>query len=197
MRTLTSAQKKAKNEYMRQWRAQNLDRTRAAAKRWRENNLEQVREYKRRYYAENSQEVNERVRQWRENNPELVAQHRKAAVAANKQRSKTDPGPALRSMVNSARTRAKRDGREFTIDLDYVNQLWVKQKGLCKLSKLPMSTELGSRELRVSLDRINNAKGYVKGNVQLLQSMVNNAKNKYTQADFVKMCRAVAKQNPK
>ena len=212
MQVQTSAQKKAKSEYNRQWREKNPEKVKASVKRWREKNPEKilagqrayrmanpekVAEAKRKHYRKNKDAILARRVEWRKNNPKLAIKQSKAAIAKNKQRSKTDPIPALRNMITSARTRCKATGREFTIDIEYIEKLWTKQKGLCKLSKLPMSTEIGSRELRVSLDRINNAKGYVKGNVQLLRSMVNNAKNRYTQTDFLNMCRAVAKHNPK
>jgi hypothetical protein len=197
MQVLTKTQKQAKLEYQREWIKKNPEKVRAQQRAYRMANPEKVAESKRKHYRKNKEVILANAAEWRKNNPKLATKQRKAAMAKNKQRSKTDPIPALRNMITSARTRCKTTGREFTIDIEYIEKLWNKQKGLCKLSKLPMSTEIGSRELRVSLDRINNAKGYVKGNVQLLRSMVNNAKNRYTQTDFLNMCRAVAKSNPK
>jgi hypothetical protein len=197
MQTQTSAQKKAKNEYNRKWRAQNPEKAKASVKRWQQANPEKVRETQRAYREANPEKVRARNQAWRMANPELLITIQRKSRAVRKKRSLTDPDIALRNMVTSARTRAKKDHREFDIDVDYVKKLWQRQQGLCKLSRLPMSIAIGSAELRVSLDRINNAKGYVKGNVQLLRSMVNNAKNRYTQTAFLNMCRAVAKHSPK
>ena len=212
MQTQTSAQKKAQSEYNRKWREKNLERVRetqrayrkanpekvrAQQRAYREANPERVRETQRAYREANPERVRAQQQAWRDANPELIIKIQRKSRAARKKRSLTDPDVALRNMVTCAKARAKKDHREFDIDLDYVKKLWTRQNGLCKLSGLPMSIAIGSAELRVSLDRKNNAKGYVKGNVQLLRSMVNNAKNRYTQTDFLNMCRAVAKTCPK
>jgi non-canonical (house-cleaning) NTP pyrophosphatase len=179
------------------YREANPEKVLAQQRAWREANPERVRETQRAYREANPEKVRAQQQAWRDANPELLIKIQRKSRAVRKKRSQTDPDVALRNMVNSARTRAKKAHREFDIDVDYVKKLWQRQQGLCKLSGLPMSIAIGSAELRVSLDRKNNAKGYVKGNVQLLRSMVNNAKNKYSQTDFVNMCRAVAKINPK
>ena len=227
MRILTPAQKKAKREYSRAWRKANPEQARAQQRAYREANPEKIRETQRAYREANPEKVRaqqrawrkanpEKVREmqrayreanpekvraqqkaWRDANPELVVKIQKRSRIIRKKRSLTDPDIALRNMLTCAKTRAKKAHREFDIDLDYVKRLWQRQQGLCKLSGLPMSIAIGSAELRVSLDRINNDKGYVKGNVQLLRSMVNNAKNRYSQTEFLKMCRAVAKNMPK
>ena len=43
-----------------------------------------------------------------------------------------------------------------------------------------------------SLDRIESSKGYTKGNIQWVHSMVNMCKNKYSQDKFIEMCQAIA-----
>jgi len=43
-----------------------------------------------------------------------------------------------------------------------------------------------------SIDRINNSRGYLKGNIQLVHKDINFMKGKMSQDDFIKMCKLVA-----
>jgi hypothetical protein len=60
----------------------------------------------------------------------------------------------------------------------------------CALSGMKLTVER-NHPLIASVDRINSNKGYVKGNVQLVASCVNLAKNKLSQKDFIKLCKSV------
>ena len=113
---------------------------------------------------------------------------------SRKQRSQYDINVAFRLILTVAKTRSNKINREFDIDLEYVNLLWSRQKGICKLSGLPMSMGVGTKN-KVSIDRINSNKGYVKGNCQLVTWEVNQAKASLTQSEFIKMSKAVAKNN--
>lgn len=64
--------------------------------------------------------------------------------------------------------------------------------GTCSLTGWEISTDYGKET--ASLDRIDNSKGYEASNVQWVYSMVNMAKNRYTQEQFVSMCCAVAEK---
>lgn len=69
---------------------------------------------------------------------------------------------------NSAKKRAKK-GRvsagEHTINVAYIEELWTKQDGRCFYSGMPMNYD--KHEWRVSIERRDNDKGYVDGNVVL------------------------------
>lgn len=64
--------------------------------------------------------------------------------------------------------------------------LWVEQQGLCAVTKMPLQWEPGSGSYKnpwkVSIDRINSNKGYVKGNIRLVTHWYNNAKNTWPDA---------------
>ena len=72
--------------------------------------------------------------------------------------------------------------------------MWCKQKGLCNLSGKRLSIVRFSPEI-VSIDRLDNTKGYVKDNIQLLCSSVNLAKNALDEDYFINMCKAIAERN--
>lgn len=73
--------------------------------------------------------------------------------------------------------------RAFDLDVDYLEQLWGQQGGLCALTKLPMMHKFNSL-LSASVDRIDSSKGHIKGNIQIVCQWVNSAKNEYTNAEF-------------
>lgn len=62
--------------------------------------------------------------------------------------------------------------------------------GTCALTGWEISISYDSRT--ASLDRIDNSKGYIKGNIQWVHTMVNMCRNKYTLEKFIEMCKSVA-----
>jgi hypothetical protein len=164
-----------------------------AQQEYYQKNKEKIKQVQKKYREANREKILANVKIWQKNNPEMLEKQ----IKNRKIKSITDPSLVFRQMFNAAKHRAKRFNRTFDLSLEYIEKLWVGQKGLCKLSRLPMSTELGSLENRVSLDRKNSKRGYVKGNVQLIRFDVNRAKNDMTEKQLIDMCRAVAKTCPK
>lgn len=79
---------------------------------------------------------------------------------------------ALQVLVKSARASAKRRARSgrheaamVDIDRAYLVQLWERQEGKCYYSNIPLSLEIGIWQ--VSLERLDQSAGYIKGNVVL------------------------------
>lgn len=68
----------------------------------------------------------------------------------------------------SAETRLSR-GREeagvFSLTYEDLNELWINQNGRCHHSGIPMNVD--KNEWRVSVDRLNNDKGYIRENICL------------------------------
>jgi hypothetical protein len=86
------------------------------------------------------------------------------------------------------------------IDLEYLKQLYEEQNGKCPMTGIGMKLRTNKRkELTgpetASLDRIDNSKGYVKGNVRFVTYMYNIARNKFSDEDVIDFCRAVASYN--
>lgn len=101
----------------------------------------------------------------------------------------TDIGPWLSvTILSDSSRRAKKLGLEFSIDRNYLIELWNKQNGCCAVSGIKLETQSGTREdknpFRASLDRIDNNDGYVKGNVRFTAHWVNNAKSTWTDEIF-------------
>ena len=85
----------------------------------------------------------------------------------------------LNSRFLAARDRANRHNIPFNITLEYLEELWERQKGLCALSGIEMTYELkrGRTHTNVSIDKIDKTKGYVVGNVQLVCMACNQIKS--------------------
>ena len=113
-----------------------------------------------------------------------------------KQKEWLDKNP-LNNAVHQAKDRAKNIAKErgidwkaggpdwdalFNIDVDYLKKLYHDQGGVCKATKLPFIYEGAAKRTRPfvpSIDRIDPAKGYVKGNVRLVLWAINQALNEF------------------
>jgi len=98
------------------------------------------------------------------------------------------------------RTRCKKKGIDYDVDRDYIRDLWKSQKGLCKYTGIPLilqnSSGLSVRQFELaSLDRIDNSKGYIRGNLQFVSVSCNYAKGTMTDKEFLEFMEIV--QNAK
>lgn len=84
----------------------------------------------------------------------------------------------------------------------YLMELWDKQRGLCAITGVPMTWgSTDKSDMRkgkglgraVSIDRINNAQTYRKGNIQLVCAQVNYMRSSLSIEDFVAWCEMVVK----
>jgi len=101
----------------------------------------------------------------------------------------TDIGPWLGlTILKDSIKRSRMNSWHFDIDKPYLLELWAAQKGKCAVSGIAMQTQSGSQQnknpFRASLDRIDNDKGYVKGNVRFVTHWINNAKSTWTEEIF-------------
>ena len=102
-----------------------------------------------------------------------------------------------RIIHGGVKRRISRSKLEINITKDYVYNLFLEQKGLCKLSGLPITLPKSwrDREHSASLDRIDSTKGYVVGNVQWVHKMVNVMKNTFPQDMFLYVCSKICENN--
>lgn len=82
---------------------------------------------------------------------------------------------------------------DFTITQEYISNLFINQNAKCVLSGIDITLPKSSRECgTASLDRIDNTKGYIEGNVQWVHKDINKMKNTHTQDKFIEWCKLVA-----
>lgn len=87
---------------------------------------------------------------------------------------------------------ARRRGITVNVTFDYVAKLFEAQRGQCAISGLPIDVNSNGLRGTASLDRINNKRGYVKGNVWWVHKDVNKMKNTHSLYDFLHFCHAVS-----
>ena len=89
------------------------------------------------------------------------------------------------------------------LTLSFLQDLWAQQKGICPFTgwsmRLPLTSSGWTAENpfhvdSASLDRIDNTKGYLQGNVRFVAVIANYARNVFTDADVVKFASAVVQR---
>jgi len=116
-----------------------------------------------------------------------------------KKRRTVDERSPFKYFLKTLKNTGRRPSVE--IDVDYLLKLWQEQKGLCPFTGWKLLLPYGSegwknaenRSHRASIDRIDNSKDYIKGNIRFVSVMANYARNIMTDNDLVEFCKAVAK----
>jgi hypothetical protein len=98
----------------------------------------------------------------------------------------------------------KNKGRKPIIDVDasYLKEIWESQKGICPFSGVKMTLRTHTNVIKggnniptspyiASVDRIDNDKGYEKGNIRFISLMANYARNNFSDKQLVDFCKAV------
>lgn len=100
---------------------------------------------------------------------------------------------------NKFKRSAARRGLEWALQISDIDALYEAQGARCALSGIPLTFDHGDGATagpgNASLDRIDNSKGYIAGNVHLVTKDVNMGKQTLSSEAFIAMCRAVAEAN--
>lgn len=89
---------------------------------------------------------------------------------------------------------------KFDITIEYIWKLYQKQNAKCALTNLDITLYKHKRtgiRATASLDRIDNTKGYIEGNVQWVHKHVNICKHTYSNEEFIQICNQVSKLHPR
>jgi hypothetical protein len=114
-------------------------------------------------------------------------------------RNRRDEYSPFRQHLKLARRRVKTHGRECTITVEYLKNLWEKQDGRCpytgwRLDNPETTAHWNCHQLHpstASLDRIDSSLGYIPGNVQFVSVMANFAKRDFPEEKLLEFCQAV------
>ena len=89
---------------------------------------------------------------------------------------------------------AKDRGIPFNLTVEYAWSLYEAQRRRCALSGVPVhfGPSRSNTLTTASMDRLDPAKGYVRGNVQWVHKRVNLMRNTLSVSEFVEWCRKVA-----
>jgi hypothetical protein len=161
-----------------------------ASKDWRAANPEKVREMAAAWRAANPEKVREMAAAWRAANPEKVKIIRKKALKNSKQRRQSSIAAFANHQFSVIKSRAKQDGRGLKITANYLETLLRNANGVCQVSGLPITYKIGDVHI-ASFDRIDNNKGYVYGNIQVVSSYVNYAKQEFSQEMLFEVAKGI------
>lgn len=134
--------------YLREWKQNNPDKVRAQRKRHKQLHSDQLKLAKRVHYYANRE-----------------------VILANSKKKRTGKRGYLKTMLRSAKARAKEFNLQFDIDLEYLEFIATDH---CPVDGLPfdwdrqLETDKSLSLATPSLDRIDSSQGYVKGNVKII-----------------------------
>ena len=102
----------------------------------------------------------------------------------------------IKRTAQGGTTKRKRICKDFTITIEYLWELYLKQNRKCALTgvELYFNSRSGKTDGNISLDRIDSLKGYIEGNVQWVHKDANIMKNKLPQDRFIYLCGLIWKK---
>lgn len=139
-------------EYCAQYYIKNAETIIARAKKYVEEHREHVKEYQRKYQLEHRQKIYE---------DRNSAQHKYRVLQPRKY------------LFNQAKKRSQKKGIEFTIALSDLPEI----PKICPLLGIPIDQTTKTLDNHASIDRQDNSKGYIPGNVWFISHRANRLKN--------------------
>lgn len=109
----------------------------------------------------------------------------------NKSKSFKGCGELGLNLFTRIQNRAKKAKYDFSISIEYLWELFQKQNGKCSLSGVDLKLSEDKQLATASLDRIDNSKGYIEGNVQWVHKMINFMKYTNSDIQFREWCNKV------
>lgn len=99
----------------------------------------------------------------------------------------------VRKLFFAARHRAKSKGSDCTITQQDIVDQYEEQDGLCAVTGIQMSMGYGGGRCstHMSLDRIDNAKGYIPGNIRLVCDRVNIMRGTMSDYELIDWCQKI------
>ena len=94
----------------------------------------------------------------------------------------------FRHVLRAVERTSKYREKKCNLTLEYLKELWEKQKGICPYSGCKMFLHLREEKhfpYSSSLDRIDPSKGYEKGNVEFVCLFVNYGKNGFSKESVI------------
>jgi hypothetical protein len=95
---------------------------------------------------------------------------------------------------------AKNRNREFNITIEYAWELFLKQNRKCAITGIDLQFSRNTKKDKsqtASLDRIDNTKGYIEGNVQWVHKKINYIKHAMTMEELIKWANLISDYNKK
>ena len=119
-------------------------------------------------------------------------------MVGNKNPAFTGIGEIPSAWFGELKRNAKRRGIDFSLTIEYLWGLYLKQEKKCALTgeQIYFGRVRRHQETNASLDRINNSIGYSEGNVRWVLKPVNIMRGSYDTEYYIQICNLIAKTNP-
>lgn len=92
-----------------------------------------------------------------------------------------------KQVLHRTEVRARTKGLEFNID---ENDIVIPE--ICPMLEVPITVGTkGDYEYSPSIDRMDNSKGYIKGNIQIISKKANSMKNSATPTELMTFCKNI------
>ena len=143
----------------------------------------------------NTKQKNEYLKEWRKKNADHIKEYVVSKYGSWSARSRMykEKCPA-RVLLNSAKRRAKDKKYKFNIEVSDINI-----PTMCPILDIPIlrvyteGKKAGPTPNSPSLDRIDNNKGYIKGNIQVISHLANTMKASASPEELVKFAQWILK----
>lgn len=173
---------------------------RKSDKRWADENREYKRASDRAYITKNKDTINKKRLLKNRENPEHIRKQQRDWVNSKPpefKQKRSDYHTKWRyenrtlKMYKDAESRSKKRGLEFNIDIDD-----VIIPELCPLLGIPLYLDCKgvAKDNSPSLDRIDNSKGYIKGNVWVISHRANSIKRDSTCGELINIAIGLRKK---
>lgn len=121
-------------------------------------------------------------------------------LCSNCKKTKMDNTFMCISHFNKIKKVAETKNIEFNLTIDYLQQIYTEQNGLCALTGIPLhivKTSLRTKYNKntASLDKIEPDKGYVTGNVRWVHKVINQIKSDFLDEQLLYLCSLILNHN--
>ena len=130
------------------------------------------KEYNKQYYLKNKEHLNKLNKEYYKNNKQKITEQINKNLNTNPQKS----------LWIRSKTNAKKRGIFFDIQ---INDIIIPEYCPYLNIKLRYDASSPRADDKISLDRIDNSKGYVKGNIQVISDLANRMKNNATLSNLL------------
>ena len=96
-----------------------------------------------------------------------------------------------RPFYNLLRKTQRRYYKENNLDVQFIKELWEKQAGKCAITNISLNLRGTDYNTNASIDRISSSVGYIKGNIQIVSTAINLAKNNSSNESALEFVRLI------